>query len=126
MLISDKFKHSYTYTPDAAKGMALLGNTPSAYNRIWHLPTDSNVLRGKEFAELAAKIMHVPAKYSIISKGMLSFLGLFKKELKEVAEMAYQNDSDYLFDSSDFEKTFGFVPTAYSKGLEETAASMKK
>ena len=33
-------KHSFTYTPDAAKATALLGNTKDAYNQIWHLPTD--------------------------------------------------------------------------------------
>lgn len=30
--------HSFTYTPDAAKATALLGNTPDAYNQVWHLP----------------------------------------------------------------------------------------
>jgi nucleoside-diphosphate-sugar epimerase len=43
-MINPKLKHSFTYTPDAAKGTALLGNTPSAYGKVWHLPTDNNVL----------------------------------------------------------------------------------
>lgn len=125
LLISDKFKHSYTYTPDASKALAILGNTPSAFNRIWHLPTDSNVLTGKEFAELAAKIYGVPAKYSIVSKLMLRMLGIFIHDLKEMVEMTYQNDRDYIFDSSEFEKTFKFKPTSYKDGLIETARSIK-
>jgi len=32
-------KQSFTYTPDAGKGTAILGNTESAYDQIWHLPT---------------------------------------------------------------------------------------
>jgi len=48
-LISDKFRHSFTYTPDAGKATAILGNTESAYNQVWHLPTDPNSLTGKEF-----------------------------------------------------------------------------
>ena len=31
--------HTYTYTPDAAKATALLGNTSDAYNQEWHVPT---------------------------------------------------------------------------------------
>lgn len=31
---SDKFKHSFTYTPDAGKATALLGNTKSAYGQV--------------------------------------------------------------------------------------------
>ncbi|MEQ8563190.1 MAG: NAD(P)H-binding protein, partial [Cytophagales bacterium] len=37
---SVKFKHSFTYTPDAAKATALLGNSEIAYNQVWHLPTE--------------------------------------------------------------------------------------
>jgi nucleoside-diphosphate-sugar epimerase len=35
-MVSDQFKHSYTYIPDAGKATALLGNTESAYNQVWH------------------------------------------------------------------------------------------
>ena len=41
-------KHSFTYTPDAAKATAILGNTADAYNQVWHLPTDKNTLTGRE------------------------------------------------------------------------------
>lgn len=36
---SAKFRHSFTYTPDAGKATAMLGNTDDAYNQVWHLPT---------------------------------------------------------------------------------------
>ena len=31
--------HTYTFTPDAAKATALLGNTTDAYHQEWHVPT---------------------------------------------------------------------------------------
>ena len=34
--------------------------------------------------------------------------------------MLYQNDSDYLFDSSKFESRFRFAPTPYEEGIRET------
>ena len=41
-------------------------------------------------------------------------------------EMLYQYDSDYLFDSSKFEKKFNFKPTSYADGIKDTANWMKK
>ncbi|MEN8191838.1 MAG: NAD-dependent epimerase/dehydratase family protein, partial [Bacteroidota bacterium] len=48
---SDKYKHSFTFTPDAGKATALLGNTIDAYGEVWHLPTASNPFTGKEWIE---------------------------------------------------------------------------
>jgi nucleoside-diphosphate-sugar epimerase len=118
-------KHSFTYTPDAGKGTAILGNTESAYNQIWHLPTNKNVLSGKEFIELAAKARGVKPDYMVVKKWMIQMLGLFNKVIRESVEMLYQNDSDYLFDSTKFEKAFNFKPISYEEGIINTAKSMK-
>jgi nucleoside-diphosphate-sugar epimerase len=118
-------KHSMTYTPDAAKATAILGNTKSAYNQIWHLPTDKNVLTGKEFIELSAKAFGVKADYWILKKWMIQMVGFFVPVLKESIEMLYQNEYDYLFDSTKFEKTFNFIPTSYKDGITATVRSMK-
>ncbi|MFN8133729.1 MAG: NAD-dependent epimerase/dehydratase family protein [Bacteroidales bacterium] len=48
LMISKNLKHSFTYTPDAGKATALLGNTLSAFNQTWHLPTDANALTGSK------------------------------------------------------------------------------
>jgi len=118
-------KHSFTYTPDAGKGTAILGNTDSAYNQVWHLPTNRNVLTGKEFIELAAKEMSIKPDYMVVKKWMLSMLGLFNKVIQENNEMLYQNDTDYLFDSSKFEKAFNYKPISYEEGIINTAKSTK-
>jgi nucleoside-diphosphate-sugar epimerase len=118
-------KHSFTYTPDAGKGTAILGNTESAYNQVWHLPTNKDVLTGREFIELAAKAMNVKPEYMVVKKWMAQMLGLFKKVIKENNEMLYQNNSDYLFDSTKFEKAFNFKPISYEEGIINTAKSMK-
>jgi nucleoside-diphosphate-sugar epimerase len=39
--------------------------------------------------------------------------------MKEIVEMMYQNDRDYVFDSSKFEKRFDFKPTSYADGIKE-------
>ena len=117
-------KHSFTYTPDAGKGTAILGNTESAYNQVWHLPTNKDVLTGKEFIELAAKAMGVKPEYTVVKKWMVQMLGLFNKIIKENVEMLYQNDSDYLFDSTKFEKAFNYKPISYEEGIINTVKAL--
>ncbi len=117
-MISTKFKHSFTYTPDAAFATALLGNTEDAYNQIWHLPTADNPLTGKELLEMIAKEIGVKPSYRVVSKFMLRLLGLFIPVMSELTEMTYQNDRDYIFDSSKFENRFDFKPTSYVEGIK--------
>ncbi len=124
-LISDAHLHSYTYVPDAARATALLGNTDSAYNQVWHLPTDKEVLTGKEFIELTAEVFQVSPKYSKVSPHMMKWLSWFSKPLKEMREMNYQIDSDYLFSSNKFDTTFGRQWVSYKEGLNEIACHMR-
>jgi len=112
--------HSFTYVPDAAKAVALLGNTPDAYNQVWHLPTSSQKWTGKEFVNYIAKQMHVKPRYYILSKLMISLFGIFSSTLRELKEMQYQNDRDYFFDSSKFERKFVLQPTTYEKGIADS------
>lgn len=120
-LANATLKHSYTYIPDAGKALYLLAKDESAFNQTWHLPTRSNPLTGAQFIALAAEAMHQPNKYSVLSKFMIRLAGLFIKPIKESYEMLYQSDSEYLFDSSKFEKHFSFTPTSYEEGIRETA-----
>ena len=112
--------HSMTYVPDAAKATALLGNTPDAYNQVWHLPTDDQKLTGKDWIGLFAKEMNVAPKFSTMGKGMLKVVGIFVPFLRELPEMMYQNDRDYFFNSQKFTDHFPFQVTPYQQGVKET------
>lgn len=110
--------HSFTYTPDAAKATAILGNTPDVYGEVWHLPTSAERLTGKDFVEKMAKEMDIEPRYYILSEFMIGLIGLFVPLVKELKEMSYQYDQEYFFDSSKFEKRFSFKPTAYNEGIK--------
>ncbi len=113
-------KHSFTYTPDAAKATALLGNTGDAFNQVWHLPTDKNTLTGRELIGLFAKELKATNKVLVLPMWLIKILGLFIPLMKEMPEMMYQYDRDYFFDSSKFEKRFKFTPTTYQEGVRLT------
>jgi nucleoside-diphosphate-sugar epimerase len=122
-MVNDAVPHSLTFTPDAAQGVAMLAERESAWNQIWHLPTASPALTGKEIITMAAQAFGVPPKYRILTKPMLKMVGWFNPMVRELYEMLYQNDSPYLFDSTKFAREFGFAGTPYPEGIKISASS---
>jgi nucleoside-diphosphate-sugar epimerase len=124
---SPDYKHSFTYAPDAGKATALLGNTPDAYNQVWHLPTAADPLTGKEWIKAIAKTMGVALRFRSINSIIVRILGLFMPIMKELAEIMYQYDQDYVFHSGKFNKHFDFKPTDYQAGIQHVvnAARLK-
>ncbi len=116
-------KHSFTYTPDAAKATALLGNTDDAYNQVWHLPTDKTSLTGKEFISIFAEEMKVKNRVSPMPLWLIKILGIFIPVMKEFPEMMYQYDRDYFFDSTKFDLRFNFKTTTYREGIRNMVQS---
>ena len=110
--------HTYTFTPDAGKATALLGNTADAYNQVWHVPTTKEKLTTRQWIELIAKELNTAPKIQKLPTWMLYIIGLFIPELKEFPEMMYQHEMDYFFDSSKFEKRFGLFATEPKDGVK--------
>jgi nucleoside-diphosphate-sugar epimerase len=124
-MVNSDVRHSLTFTPDASKATAILGNTESAYGQVWHMPTDPNAKTGKEIIAEVASALGKEARMTTMPRWMLRMAGLFIPEIKESMEMLYQYDSDYLFDSSKFEKAFDFNTTTYQEGIKQVVESMK-
>jgi nucleoside-diphosphate-sugar epimerase len=116
-------KHSYTYTLDCAKALCLLAESDDAFGQAWHLPTAHPALTGREFVALAARVIGVAPRVSTFPAWMVKSLGLVVPMMRELGEMLYQNDRDYLFDSSKFERRFAFTPTPYADGIRASTRS---
>lgn len=122
--ITDEKKHSFTFTLDAARATALLGNTSDAYNQVWHLPTDHNILSIRDICEIFAREMDSVHGVTLIQPWLLKLMGLFSPVLREMPEMLYQYDRDYFFDSSKFMNRFNFRPTTYHDGIRMTVRGL--
>ena len=122
-LVNDRVPHSFTFTPDAARGVAMLIERESAWNQIWHLPTAADPPTGEEFITMAAQEFGVPARYRVLNRLMLWLAGRFNPMIGELYEMLYQNDSPYLFESTKFAAAFGFAGTPYPEGIRIAARS---
>ena len=117
--------HNFTHTSDAAKGTAILGNTPDAFNQVWHLPTDTTPLTANEWIELFAKEIGTRPKYMVMPVWMMGFFGLLMPVIKEFKEMSYQYDRDYVFDSTKFETKFDYKPLIPEEAVKQTVREVR-
>lgn len=122
-ICNDELPHSMTYTPDAGRAVAVLGNSPDAFNQVWHLPTDRNAMTGKQFISEVARCLHAQPRYSILSRWMMRLAGLVNPLARESVEMLYQNEYAYLFDSTKFETAY-FASTPYAQGIQATVDAL--
>jgi nucleoside-diphosphate-sugar epimerase len=111
-------KHSLTLVSDAAKAIALLGNRNTAYNQVWHLPTDK-AYTANELAQQISAITGKPAKIQVASRFMINILSWFIPAIKESKELLYQYENDYDFKSTKFENAFKVKPTIIDEGLKQ-------
>jgi nucleoside-diphosphate-sugar epimerase len=116
--LKDNTKRTIIWTPDASRAMALIGNTPDAYNQTWHLPCDDNRLTYKELINLASKIYQKDFNYTIIKMWMFQLSSLFNKQAKELLELLPRYKYDNIFISDKFKKRFpDFIFTTYQEGI---------
>ena len=117
--------HTFTYTPDAGKATALLGNTADAYGQEWHVPTTKEKLTLRQWMELIAREAGTPLKFRSVPRWMIKMMGWFDPVMREFPEMLYQLENDYVLDSTKFEKRFGIMATTPQEGVREMVGRMK-
>lgn len=111
--------HSFTYSKDIGKALALLGNTTDAFNQVWHLPTYEGRLTSREWITLFMKAMNKQKKIQVVPVWAMGLIGVFVPVLRELKEMVYQLDRDYHFNSNKFNKRFNFIPTPPESAIQE-------
>ena len=118
-------KHTFAYTPDAAKAVAILANNADCYNQTWHLPVDKKALTGQEMVALFSKEVGLskPANITHLPSWLVGFIGIFDSFLGELSEMMYQYNNDYFLNCEKFCQRFpDFKVTSYEEGVKETVA----
>jgi len=114
--------HTFSFTPDAGRAVALLGQSTSAWGQTWHLPASSEALTSEGFVRLACELAGRPFKLQLAPPWMLKLMGIFMPVLRENEEMMYQFLHDYRFDSSKIEAAFGLRATPYREGIRASLA----
>jgi len=115
-----KAVHTFTYTPDAGRSLAVLGNTASAYGQVWHALTSKAPITGEQYVRIACELSRRPYALQVVPRWMLFLMGIFVPVVRENMEMLYQFEYDYRFDSSKVERALGLAATGYREGIAAT------
>ncbi|MFT4148649.1 MAG: NAD-dependent epimerase/dehydratase family protein [Paracoccaceae bacterium] len=118
VFLRDDTLRNLIYTPDASRAMALLGNTPDAYDQTWHLPCDDARLTYRAFIELAAREFGTAPRYRVLKRWQLRLAGLFSARIRDAAELLPRYGVDNIFVSDKFKARFPeFRVTTFREGL---------
>jgi hypothetical protein len=69
---------------------------------------------------MACEIAGRPYKIQALPKFGVRLVGLFVPVLREMVEMMYQFENDFIFESTKFEKAFNIQATSYREGIAAT------
>jgi nucleoside-diphosphate-sugar epimerase len=125
IVVNPDTRHSYHYIPDVAAGLATLGAAgDDVLGRWWMLPAAPAVTTRELIGKLGAALGH-PLRIQRIPGWFQSALGLFIPLFREIAEMQYEWDEDFVVDDRRFRSRFGVEPTPLDEGAKATVAWAK-
>ncbi|MCU1435912.1 MAG: epimerase [Pseudarthrobacter sp.] len=114
--------HSFTYVPDLAAAMIRAAQTPSLWNTVWHAPTGPAVTQ-RQLATAFTEAGGVAApKVGAIPGWALQAMGVFSKDLRELAETLYQFQKPFVMDSAASQAALGLHPTPLAEAAAATVA----
>jgi nucleoside-diphosphate-sugar epimerase len=111
--------HTYSYVPDIATGLAVLGTDERAIGKVWHLPGPETVSTSAVLDLVAAEVGH-PVGIRNVPKLAVRALGLVIPMMRGLAEMAYEFDGPFVLDTTRYESTFGTAGTSLAIAIAAT------
>jgi len=111
--------HTYSYLPDIAKGLVILGERDEADGEAWHLP-NAPTLTTRQFIEQVCAAAGTEAGVSAMPRMMVNLIGLFNGNVRELKEMLYEFEEPYVVDSDKFVKAFGDPATPLDEAIPAT------
>ena len=113
--------HTYSYVPDIAVSLAILGTDPRAAGQVWHLPGPPTVTT-RELLDLVADQVGHRVGVRSVPKLAVGALELASPMMRGLAEMSYQFDQPFILDSGKYQTTFGAAGTPLADAVAATLA----
>jgi nucleoside-diphosphate-sugar epimerase len=112
---------SYSYVPDVAAGLAVLGAHPGrAAGEVFHLPVAWKDGSTREFVARFAAELGARPRMMRIPRWFFRAAGLFSRQLGAMAEMIYQWETPYVVDDSRFTEAFAVRATPIEVAVRDT------
>lgn len=117
--------HTYANVSDLGRALVALALDPSTYGQAWHLPVGEPITV-TDMLSIFNQEMGTSFKVSFLPPFMRKLLAFFMPPLKEVGEMMYQFESDYVMSFDKFKTHFpDFKVSTYQEGVKDMVASFK-
>jgi nucleoside-diphosphate-sugar epimerase len=119
--------HTYTYIADFGEALVALSETESTWGRPWHVPSAPAVTT-RSFAAQAADLagVEVPStgpRLRRLPVWQLRLIGLAVPAVREMPEMMYEFEQDWVVDYSAYAAAVGGRPTPMRTALAATVAA---
>lgn len=111
--------HTYTYMRDIGKALVILGERDEALGQAWHIPS-ARTLTTRQFINKIYEQLGKEPKIAVMPNFLLNILSLFIGDLREVKEMLYEFEEDFVVDHSKFERAFGNHATPLDEAIRTT------
>jgi len=114
--------HSYSYTPDVAAALVILGTRPGATGEIWHLPV-APARTTREIIDEVYGLAGHRARCFAAGRTTLRLIGLVKPVMREYLHTLYQFDERWVVDDSKFRAAFSDQATPLTTPMEQALAA---
>jgi nucleoside-diphosphate-sugar epimerase len=124
--------HTYTYIADFGEALVALSETESTWGRAWHVPSAPAVTTRSFAAQAADLAGTLPSTTGVPSTGprlrrlpawQLRLVGLAVPAVREMPEMLYQFEQDWVVDYSAYAAAVGGRATPMRTALAATVAA---
>lgn len=114
-------EHDYTYVPDLVRTQVAVAADETAFGQAWHVPNPPTRTT-RAIAEDVFVRIGKPARIMIPPAFLMSLIGLFDANVRELGEMQYQWKRPFTVDSTRARERFGIDATDWDTILDTTIA----
>jgi nucleoside-diphosphate-sugar epimerase len=114
--------HSYTYVADFGEALVRLSESPQTWGRAWHVPS-APAISTSEFARRAAAVAGTEPRLRRLPGWQLALIGAFVPAVREMIEMQYEFEQDWVVDHSAYAAVLGDHATPLDAAISATMSA---
>ena len=116
--------HTYTYVSDFGEALVRLSAAPQTWGRPWHVPS-APAISTRAFAGRAAALAGQQARLRKLARWQLRLVGTAVPAVREMTEMLYEFEDDWVVDHSAYAAALGDHATPLDSALAATVAALR-
>ena len=111
--------HTFSYIPDIAAGLAMLGGDHRADGRAWHL-ANAPTITPRQFIAKVYEAAGTQGDVSAMPRFMVNVVALFNSDVREIKEVLFEFEEPFVVDSSTYTSTFDEAATNLDDAIPAT------